>query len=227
MEQNASGGTSDENGKVSDLENDNKELNEDKVSYESHKKLLGQYKNAKSRMTEIESQNLEMQQRLQAIESEKLSAEESKLLKSGEKDKIIQMREQKIKELEDKYGDVLSKHDTLQQSMVASDKLYAFYDKLPGKIKRNEYLKHVPLDKIVIDPESGEIDSQSVDIVVNEFMENYSDLVDTKQGRYLPGDAAKSGGTVNSDNFKNLSLKDMRANMPQAVAAMKAKLGVN
>ena len=224
MSENASGVLEKEN-QVSNQ--DNIEIKEDTVSYESHKKLLGQYKTAKSKMTEIETQYAEMQQKLQVIEQEKLTQEEAKLLKAGEKDKIIELREQKIKELEDKFNGVSTERDGLKESMTASEKLYAFYEKLPGKIKRSEYLRHVPLDKIVLDSETGKIDAQSVDTVVNDFMENYSDLVDTKQGKYLPGDAARGGSSISASNFKNLSLSDMRANMPQAVAAMRAQLGAN
>ena len=198
---------------------------EDTVSFKSHDKLLGQHKKTKAMLTDAMSQIETFNQQVADLNSEKQLKEEQKLIKAGEKDKIIELRESKIAELEASVKVANTKTSTLQETMAESEKLYAVLEKLPGRIKNSKYMQLIPLDEIVMDSETGKVDSQSVELVVNQFMKDMPDTVDTKRGKVLPGDAAMAA-VIGANNFKDLSLKDMKANIKQAVQSAKAKIGV-
>lgn len=194
---NASGETTDV---VSDQQEE-QQAREDVVKYETHKKLLGQMKKTKELNDSLAAE-------LEQLRLEKQQEEEAKLKETGEHEKIIKLREQKIEELQNQLNQTAEEKNQVLARQDTFDKLQAFYEKLPGKIKRKEYLNHVPLEEIARDPETGEIDSQSVDLAVNKFVKDHSDLIDTKSFARLPGDAAKGG---NAPAFRELTLKEMRA----------------
>lgn len=191
----------------------------DVVSYESHQKLLGQLKNTKE-------QAKLMEEKLNLFEQKQKEIEESKLAEKGEYQKLLELRQNEIADLKAKVEAEAQEKFKASKALEDTWKLQSFYDKLPGKVKRREYLNFVDLDAIAFNPDTGQIDDQSVDIVVNDFMKNHKDLVDTKSFGKLPGDAPSSMTTIDAQTFKNLSLKDMKLKMKDAVQAAKRKQGV-
>ena len=148
---------------------------DDVVSYSTHKKLLDQRKTDLQKLREYET-------RLNEIENERKKQEEDRLSQQGEYKKLLTLREQELAETK-------SKLDTTNKNIADTWKLQAIYEKLPGKIKNKEYLSFVNLEKIAFNPENGEIDPQSVDVVVNEFLEKHPSLIEINKNAKLPGTA--------------------------------------
>jgi Skp family chaperone for outer membrane proteins len=185
---------------------------------ESRNRLLKQFKDTKAENDLLRSE-------LNQFKTEKQKQEEALLTKKGEFEKLNQIRQQEIDRLKAEKEEVEKMKSESDNALKDTWKLQAFYDKLPGKIKKREFLQFVDLNEIVFDSETGSVDPQSVDLAVNGFMENYSDLVDTSHVGRLPADHAKNGKLTGVD-FKNMPLKEMRKNLPDAVKAARLKLGI-
>ena len=89
-------------------------------------------------------------------------------------------------------------------------KANAFYDKLPGKLGNHQYLNFANIDDIAYDPETGKVDEQSVDKVVNEFMEKHSKLVEADEIAKLPSGSPAGSNKLTVDQLQNLPLKEMK-----------------
>lgn len=178
----------------------------DVVAYETYQKTLAQEKAAKQKA-------LELEEKLNEILNAQKSQEEAKLNEKGEFKKLVELREQEIKKLQDQINSISKERDNYKGNLDDTYKLQAFYDKLPGKIKRKEYLSFVDLDSIVVDPETGNIDSGSLQNVVSGFVENYGDLIEQNKFSGLPGDAPKgSSRKYTMNEWKNLTLKEKKEN---------------
>ena len=193
-------------------------IKEDAVSYESHKKLLAQLK-------KTQEQNKELAEYVKRAQEQQKSNEEQKLHETGEYKKLMELREREANELKTKLTETERAKTLAEKDKEDMLKLNAFMSKLPGRIKNREYYVHVPLDKIVFDPSTGDIDPQSLDLAASEFVENHSDLLDKKSFPRLPGEAAMmNSAAITPDNFRNIPLKEMRAKAAEAVRLAKKKL---
>jgi len=143
------------------------------IKYSTHKKLLNQHKNLKSELEELR----EFKQK----------QEEDQALKRGEFDKILKAREEKIEELSNKLKGIDQENNDRR-------KLQAFLNKVPGKVKKNEYLSFVDLDSIATDPETGEVDSVTLEREAKKFVENFPDLIVPANNKALP-----QVGSLNND----------------------------
>ena len=183
-----------------------------------HKKLLEQLKRA-------QVQNKELVEVVQKYNEQQKMIEEKKLIESGEVQKILELRDREANELKQKLEVLGKAKDEADRTVADTWKLQAFYEKLPGKIKRRDYLGYVPLDKIAFDPTTGDIDIRSVDEAVNTFMEKYPELVDTKAFGRIPGEAAQMNiSQLTPERFKDIPLKEMRLKAAEAVRLAKKKL---
>jgi len=182
----------------------------DKVLYETHQKLLTQLKKGQEKLKTQEDQ-------LAVFEADKKAFEEKQLNDDGEVRKILELRDKEITDLKTEITTVTGDKEGLQRSIADSVKLNAFYEKLPGKIKRQEYFNFVDLKQIVVDPESGEPDSGSVDLAVNSFMESYSDLVDAKGFKPPPGDAPYGSTKLTKDEWLKMPLAEKKKNVHRLV----------
>ena len=151
---------------------------DDMVKYETHHKLLGQHK-------KLRDSNSDLTARLAKYEQADSDRQESQLAEEGRFKEAIEIKTVKINEL----LDVL---DASKEREATTWKLQAFYSKLPGQLKREEFLSHAQIDKIIYDPDSMSCDSDSVEAVVNNFMNDYSDLVIQAQKGKLPSASPNS-----------------------------------
>lgn len=187
---------------------------DDVVAYESYQKVLSEKKNLQAKFGELQGQMNEL------ISSQK-AQEEAKLNEAGEFKKLAELKDQKISELQAQIDSVAKERDAFKGDLNDTWKLQAFYSKLNGTVKRNEYLSFVDLDGIVIDPETRQVDETSVENVVAKFMENHGDLVQTKKVGSLPSDAPKG---VSPKSFSEMSSGEQSVAMQKILAAnMKRK----
>ena len=143
---------------------------ENVVAYETYQKTLAQEKAAKEKLREYETRFKEM--------------EEKKLHEDGEFQKIANLKAEEAEKWR-------AKANELEKDITDTWKLNAFFNKLDGKLKNNEYISFVDLESIAIDPETRQVEQSSVDKTVSSFMEKHSHLVDMKKSSGLPSDAPK------------------------------------
>ena len=170
------------------------------VSYESHQRLLRQRKADQVKLT-----------RLDELEAQDKERVDDKLKASGNYEKMLSARDTEISDLKTKLTD-------RERTLTDGVKLQAFLDKLPGKVKRREFLKFVKIDDIALDPETNSIDTSSLEVVVNGFVKDYSDLIQPNNTATLPHDQANAGGgSLAYDDWLKLPLKEKRARSSEVI----------
>lgn len=173
-----------------DQETENLEnVNEDVVKYSTHKKLLNQLK---SKSEELEE-----------LRNFKRQFEETEAKKKGDYEALIKSREDELKEWKEKAT-------SYERNLIEGQKLSAFINKLPGKIRRDEYLSFVDLDEIALDPSSNRVDERSVEMVVNKFVEKYGDLLEAKSENKLPKVGSLGGRPNMKRSLKEMSREELR-----------------
>jgi len=163
----------------------------DTVSHKSYQKLLNQHKTQQARLKELEAKEQER--------------EEQEQLKRGEYDKVMRLKEEKIKTLQDRIS-------AQENEQVEGKKLMAFMDKLPGQISDNDYLSHIDIDSIVIDSETGEVDPLSLEKEVERFSKKHWRVIDYGNKKGLPN-VGHLGGKANvKRNLKEMTREELRQN---------------
>jgi hypothetical protein len=161
---------SDATGNVGNIDHENQEQ-----TTPEFRKLLGQRKKDKARL-------IEMEQKLHHYEAERREAEEKKLQEEGEFKTLLQRKEEELAAERERAKKA-------EDSLNYSYKLRAVLEKLPGKIRRNEYIDFMNVDAVKFDAESMDIDENSVQEVVNGFVTKYNDLIDYGDHGVMPGQA--------------------------------------
>jgi len=172
------GSTDQQTGSDVDMNKDGSK--KDYVTYESWNKLVDQRKYDRKKMAEM-AKELD---KYRTTEQERTQQDQ---IKRGEFEKALeQERKLRLQAEEERKG--------LTDSLYQQAKLYAFESELPGKLKHDHYRKHIDLNAIQIDPESGDIDQESVKSYVNNFMQSFgNDLVEVPTKKGLPSDAPGNG----------------------------------
>jgi hypothetical protein len=180
----------DKDTKTNDLDPDSLKQDET-VSYKSHQKLLNQYKSTQSRLKELEAKEQER--------------EESEQLKRGEYEKVMQLKEEKIKTLQTTI-------EQKQQEELEGKKLMAFMDKLGGKISDNDYLSLIDIDSIAVDPDTGELDQLSLEKEVDRFSKKHWRVIENQKPK-APTSVGHLGGRPNAKrSLKEMTREELRAN---------------
>jgi len=169
---------------------------ENVVAYETYQKTLAQEKAAKEKLREYEARFKEM--------------EEKKLHEDGEFQKIANLKAEEAEKWR-------SKASELKKDITDTYKLNAFFNKLDGKLKNNEYISFVDLENIAIDPETRQVEQSSVEKVVSSFMEKHSHLVDIKKSSGLPSDAPKQAA---KKSLKEMSEQERMVYMRENLMAI-------
>lgn len=203
MSENNTGQVSDETTQVSDEGN--------KVSYDKYAKLLGQRKADQEKLRELEEWKA-------SIETERQKQEESKLEEEGKWREAYEMKNKTIEELKSKLTETEQEKTQLSKTLVDSAKLQAVVQTLPGQIKRPEYYKFIDTNSVIVDPETGDFDSGSVESVANNFLKEYGkDLLAVKKEGRLPHDSPNAAGNkISLAEYKKLA----RTNPKEAKKAL-------
>lgn len=188
------------------------------VDYGSYNKAVGQYKKAK----EI---NQQLQDKLSNYEKAEMQREEKRLTDQGEYQKLIELKDGKIGELVKMLETVEGEKQHVSNTLVNAKKMSAVYDKLPGRLKNDKYMEFVDIESVAINPDTGDIDLESVAVVANKFMDEHAALVDISHIGRLKGTASQTTMPLHK-SYRELPLKDMRKNMADAVRAAKNDKGL-
>ena len=165
---------------------------EQKVSYETHRKLLSE----KKRLQE-ERDTLKAQQ--EALELQRLEQD-------GELSKQVEFYKSKHTKTLSTVEELTQKLNGEQEKWNTARKLNAFKEALPGQIVSPKFLVHVPVEDIILDPETGEPDSNSVKKAVDYFTQEFSQVIQpktisTSPNKFPQGD---SSGKLTLEEWKKL-----------------------
>jgi len=170
------------------------------VSLDTYKKAVGALKNAQNRMKELES-------RVQTWEDEQRQREEKELQAKGETQKLLQLKEQQINEYKNKLNSFAEEKTRLEKTLFDAAKLQAVKERLPGQLLKPEYAMFIDTDKVIFNPETNEIDMDSVSLVADGFIREHGHLI-KKEARQLPNGSAASQGRLSYDQWKALPSKE-------------------
>lgn len=174
----------------------NREQTSDSVAYETHRKLLGERKKDREKLSQMQEELA----RYQALERQK---EEREAEANGEWDKLKRTYQEQIQDLQGKVTNY-------ERSMVEGRKLQSFMEKVPGTIPKREYLSFVDTDEIILDPETGEVDEMSLEKTVNSFVQEYPHLIVPKDSKKNPS-YAKLGPIDHKKSVKDLTIEELRS----------------
>ena len=178
--ENPSGVADDNQGPSGTTENSSGvDQSKDTVKYETYAKTVGQLKKEKESRAELE-------QKLAAYELKEREIEEAKLKEEGQFKELLAFKEQKIAELEENLGG-------LEGRILKAQKVAAFKRHLPGDLAHEDYYTFADVDKIVIDPTTNDIDSDSAKMVADMFLKEHGHLLKRVRGANPPGEDGVGG----------------------------------
>lgn len=167
------------------------------------------HKRALDDLMKFKKQAQETQAKLDQILKEKEKENEKKLGEAGEFQKIIALKEQNINDLSSRLKNLQDEEQNLRQVLFDSAKLNAVRERLPGQLKRPEYMTFIDIAKVAINPDTKEIDTQSVESVVSEFLKTHPDLLKTDPIK-LPGGTAMPGMKLSTAEWAKLPIAEKR-----------------
>ena len=159
------------------------------VAYDTHRRLLDEKK--------------KLQQQFEVLAAEKADRERKELEAKGEYQKIIELERQKKAEAESKLAE-------LENTFLQGKKVKAFLNAL-GTGLDEKFYGFLPLEDIVIDPDSKEINMTSVASAAESFKKSYPELLKSKSGVTLPNaaPAGNSANTITRSEWLKLCSKEM------------------
>lgn len=136
----------------------------DLVKYDTYKRVLNEKKARDAELREAKAV-------IEKYETEKRSFEESTLREKEDWRKLFEQRESELKTTKLEL-------DSIKTRVVDSKKLNSFLNAIEKPIEQ-KYWSLVELDKIVVDPNSGEIDSSTLKNYAEEFKKEYWKVIDS------------------------------------------------
>lgn len=210
--------------------NSKKESAEDKVDYKTYDKVLSRLKKTEEVNKSLADQLAQLQEikkNFESLEVEKKKRSEEELINKGEYKKLLELREQKIAELEKQAQGLQSELSGHQRNLHDTWKAQAIQSVLPGKIKKTEYYNFIDFDQIPINPDTNRPDEKAVQLAAEAFMKSYPELIDTTNIKSMPGHAPGMKQSFSTkDTFKEMTYQDMRKNLRSLVQQEKQKLGM-
>lgn len=183
---------------------DVKEQTKDAVSYETYKRVLSQLKNTQAKLKEKEESELQKQEML--------------LQEKGQWKDLVALKDQELSQTRQKLIEKEQAESHLKETLFNAAKLQAVRDRLPGKLERDEYMAFIKVDKVVLNPETNEIDPTSVDLVVQDFVKNHAKLL-SQQTVTLPNGMPKPATQLSYEEWVKLPSKDKRARLKDVVGS--------
>lgn len=177
----------------------------DSVAYDTYRKVLSEKK--------------KRDEQLQSV-TEELTAIKSQMKEKADQELKDQNR---YKEL---YESTVQENQNLKSSLSEKDtrwnnalKLDAFYKGLNGKVIDSKYSGFINVDNILVDPDTGSIDTTTVQREIERVTTEYPEIVKGSQSKPLPAQAP----VVNSGGVKSLSDLSKNEKMQLLSNAIKRK----
>lgn len=175
-----------------------KETLQDKVAYETYRRVLAEAKKYKDQA--------------KLLEDEKNKNHESKLKEQNDWKALAEAKSSQVESLEKAFKE--------QNEQIVNGLKYQQFEKhLGGKLKDQDYATFIDFDKIVINPDTRRVDDESVKGVVGEFVKKHSHLVDFGDNRRMPNEAASSGRINDGKKISEMTSKELEKHIAEKVAA--------
>jgi len=172
---------------------------EESVKYSTYKRVVSSEKNWKAKAEDLQAQ----------IESQQNAA----LAEQG-----------KYKEL---YESAQEANSTLQSQIAQQQKdkedflkLRAIVGGIDGKVD-SKYYGLMPIDKVLVDPESGDIDQMSVNKAIETFRQEHGILIQGTKPAQMPAQAPQY--VQGQKAFTDLNAKEMAENVGARLQNMRGK----
>lgn len=174
------------------------------VSYETHRKLLSE---KKKRDEELDA----LKKRLGEFESKEKERTEQELKQKEDFKSLLALRDKELQETKSRLTEL-----TTQQ--VNALKLESFLSAIDGKIDR-KYWGHIDLDKIKLNPDSGDVDEMSVTALVDQFKKEYPEIIKVGRAPGLPPNSPQpSGGPLSYEQWLKLPLAEKKKRMAEVMS---------
>lgn len=168
----------------------------DSVAYETHQKLLAEKKRAAERAAALERELAEVKEREAQRENEELERQKNFEQLAKNKDEQLKAAQAKLQAIENER--------------VTARKLDAFLKTLGGDLPQH-YWDLIPIDQIIVDPTTGQVDDMSVAKVVEGYRKTFPETIKVKNPpNTMPSDAPKGTpqGKMDYEQWKSLKYND-------------------
>jgi hypothetical protein len=198
-DQNVSSGN---NSDVGDNQNEGQNGNrkEDMVSYETHRKLLGEKKRLQD---EAQALKAKLEEKLKAEQEQ----QEKEMKDKEEWKKLVEIRDKELTETKSKLTEY-------QQGIRNSKKASAFLGELAKRniSVRSSYYDLIDVDQIAVDPSTEEIDLSSVKKYADAWVTDHFELAKaTSSSSKLPNNAPQGNGSqLTYDEWLKLPPSEMK-----------------
>lgn len=168
----------------------------DVVSYETHKKLLGEKKR-------VAEENAALKARLDALEADARKREEEDLKAKADWQKLAELREKEA-------NDLKAQVEANKKIFSEAKKIDSFTKSLGSTIPP-QYLGLIDTDEILMDPATGKVDEGSVTKAVENFRARYPEIIATRKGALPAGAPMGSGSGLLYEDWLKLPPNEMVA----------------
>ena len=201
---------------MENLEELNAKLNALAETLEAERKskarILDESKDYKSKLQAIKAKEDEQL-------SHKAQLEEDRLKKEGQFQVLLEQRDKTIAELNSTLEDTNSRLSHKEESILNLRKASAFEREIGGKLKKDGYWNHVDFKAIALNPDTGEIDKESLRNVADNFVKEYKELVNFGANGNFPNGApnGKQGSKLSYEQWKKLPLAERKTRMGDVI----------
>lgn len=171
----------------------------DFVDYSTYDRVLKRHKKDREELNQL-------RQFKEELELKQKDLEQQRMIEEGKVKEVLAQRE---KELEDER----KKAQYFAEEFVNTNKLNAFKERLPGRLADSSYENFIAKEKILINEETGDIDEESLNATVNDFMEKHHRLLDIPKKKNLPFDAAGSASRLSVSEWQKLPFAERKKRM--------------
>lgn len=160
---------------------------QDKVAYDTYRRVLSEAKKLKDE--------------LRLIKEQEQKSHETKLKEQNEWKALAEAKSGQVEHLEKAFKD--------QNEQIVNGMKYQEFEKhLGGRLKDRDYATFIDFDKIVINPETKQIDAESVKGVVAEFVKKHSPLVEFQGTAKIPNVSGSSPSNFGSKSLDKMDSKE-------------------
>jgi hypothetical protein len=169
----------------------------DTVAYESYQKLLSEKKKLQARLDKQERE-------AEGKQREELEAQQKyKELWESEKTEVESLRG-KVRSYEERWDDAL-KLDAFNRALGDTRRIDA------------KYSGFIDTSNILIDPETGKIDSLTAKREVDRVFKEYPEIVKSTVTNHLPNENPNPGKALTREEWLKLPAKEMAARMREVI----------
>jgi hypothetical protein len=166
--------TSGDEGKKTTETTDSTPAKGDTVSYETYVKLLGEKKKMQERFQKAQEAEAE----LQRLKAEAEENQKKELEKKGEFQKLLELERKRAEEAQKKLSEY-------EQRFTQGRKAKALLSALDNSVEE-KFFDFLPIDAVLVDPETGEINQSSVAQVAEDFRKKYPELIKSRNPARVP-----------------------------------------